>query len=282
MRLGRRRGLARLASLGLAMTSLTLAVALTGPPASATGRAVAPIPRPPRGMHLAFADTFAGAALNPTRWDTCYPWANTGAGCTNFGNPELEWDLPSQVQVANNALHLVASRVPTAGTTRAGAPMTYSWRSGMVTTNHSFEFTYGYVAVRARVPKGFGFWSAFYLLPQSQQWPPEIDIAEAYGAETTAMSVTLHPIGGDQYPHIVQTPDLSAGFHTYAVDWEPGSITWFFDGRPVDRYIGERSPSEPMYFVADLALAPVFGVPPSAALPPTASLDIQSVAIYQH
>ena len=233
-------------------------------------------------MRLIFSDHFAGSSLNTTGWDTCYPWATSGAGCTNFGNPELEWYLPSQDVVANNALHLQLSKTPTPGTNRTGQPMTYQWRSGIVSTYRSAEFTYGYVSVRARVPAGSGLWSALYLLPQSQQWPPEIDLAEIDGTMTNQYSVTFHPVRGNWIQNTVQTPDLSAAYHTYAVDWEPSSLTWYLDGKVVDRYQGALTPSEPMYFLADLAVESIFGNAPNASTPAKTSLDIQSVAIYQH
>ena len=233
-------------------------------------------------MHLVFNDDFTGTSIDPVKWDTCYPWANSGAGCTNFGNPELEWYLPSQDAVSGGALHLVLSKTPTSGTTRDGQPMVYQWRSGIVTTYHSLEFTYGFVTVKARLPRGSGLWSALYLLPKSQLWPPEIDIGEVSGSDTKHYSMTIHSGRGFQLPKTIGTADLSAGWHTYAIDWEPSSVTWYVDGKVVYRYQGDQTPSEPMYFVADLAVADFFGVEPSTSTPSTTSLDIRSVAIYQH
>ena len=241
-----------------------------------------PKPGSPPGMRLVFNDEFAGSSLDSSKWDPCYPWANTGVGCTNFGNPELEWYLPSQNTVSGNALHLNASKTATSGTTRDGQPKKYDWRSGMVTTYHSFQFTYGYVAVRARVPKGDGLWSGLFLLPRSEAWPPEIDIAETYGDDTNKFNVVLQPAQGPQFPTSVSAPsDLSTGYHTYAVDWEPSSITWSIDGKTVHRYTGDRSPSEPMYLVADLAVANLFGIGPTASSPSQGSLDIAAVSIFQ-
>jgi beta-glucanase (GH16 family) len=232
-------------------------------------------------MSLRFSDNFGGSSLNTSKWDTCYPWANSGAGCTNYGNPELEWYLPAQAQVSGNALHLVATQAATDGTTRAGQPTTYPWRSGMVTTFHSFEFTYGYVQVTARIPKGDGFWPTLWLLPQSEAWPPEIDFQESHDADTYSNSSTFHPVQGGQYQQVYTSPtDLSTGWHTYAVNWQPQSITWYVDGHTVFTHTGSDVPSEPMYFLANLAISGSED-PPSASTPPSASFDIQSVQIYQ-
>ena len=249
-------------------------------PAPAPAPAPAAQP-PPTGMRVAFSEDFAGSSLDTSKWDTCYPWANSGTGCTNFGNNEMEWYLPEQAQVSGGALHLVATQEPTAGSTRSGQPASYPWRSGIVTTYHSLEFTYGYIEVVARVPGGDGFWPTLWLLPQSQAYPPEIDFEESYGNDTFAMFPNFHSTTTGQHQGSVRfATDMSAGFHTYAVDWEPGSLTYYADGKVVHTYNGSDVPSERMYVLANLAISGVY--PPSASTPTSASLDIDRVRVYQH
>jgi len=235
---------------------------------------------PPRDMHLVFADDFSGPSLDLDKWDTCYPWADQVQGCTNFGNPELEWNLPSQVRLSDGALHLVSEQIPTPGTTRDGAPKTYDLRSGMVTSYRAFAFEHGYVSVRARAPKGEGLWTAFFLLPVTQKWPPEIDIAEVFGNDTKSVHVVHHPLSGPQNVRNVKMRDASKGWHTFAVNWEPDSITWYVDGKRIFRFRG-KTPAEPMYFLANLAVAYLFGAGPKFGPPALASVDIDKVEIYQ-
>ena len=231
---------------------------------------------------MVFSDNFSGSALDTSKWDTCYPWADSGAGCTNYGNPELEWYLPAQDQVSGGALHLVASETPTNGTTQNGQPTTYAWRSGILTTFKSLDFTYGYVQVTARIPKGDGLWPTLWLLPQNETWPPEVDFQESVDGSTYTTTSTFHPSAGGQDQQAYTSPtDLSAGWHTYALDWEPGSLTWYVDGHQVFAHAGSDVPSQPMYFLANLAVSGNFD-PPTSSTPSTASLDIQSVQIYQH
>ena len=59
---------------------------------------------PPTHSPLIFDDGFDGADLDRSKWGTCYPWFKT-TGCTNHGNPELEWYLPEQVSVQGGVLH---------------------------------------------------------------------------------------------------------------------------------------------------------------------------------
>jgi beta-glucanase (GH16 family) len=76
--------------------------------------------------------------------------------------------------------------------------------------------------------------------------------------------------------------DLSAGYHTYAVDWEPGSITWYLDGQ-AEYTVTSGVSSEPMYFIADLDVDGRTGkANPDASTPSSASFDIESVQIWQH
>lgn len=257
-----------------------LAVALLPNAVGAAGSTAVRRAGPPSGMQLVFSDTFSGSALDAAKWDTCYPWADSAAGCTNFGNPELEWMLPSQVQVAGNGLHLVSEAAPTPGTTRDGAPHTYSYRSGLISSYRSFAFQYGYVEVRARPPAGEALWTAFWLLSTTQKWPPEIDIADFVGRDTSTVHVVYHPVAGRQHIRSVHVGNQSQGFHTYALDWEPHSISWFVDGKQIDTFQG-RTPTGRMYVLADLAIAYLAGAKRAAGPPPTASLDIASVAVYQ-
>src|SRR5439155_13543740 len=102
------------------------------------------------GKKVAFDDFFSGTRLDRSRWNTCYPWwPDQAKGCTNEGNVELEWYLPSQVTVSKGALHLTARRDPVTVTVR-GRRKTYPFRSGMVTTAGHFSFEYGIVSMRAR------------------------------------------------------------------------------------------------------------------------------------
>jgi beta-glucanase (GH16 family) len=268
--------------LGLTQTSGAAKPIHFRPPTTAQPVAVSSDP-PYAGMSLVFNGSFAGRDLNSSQWQTCYPWGDSGSGCTNFGNSqEIEWYLPSQVQVSNGALHLIAQETPTLGTDQTGAAETYPYRSGIVTTYGSFSFTYGYVQVVARIPGGTGTWPTLWLLPTAKtatgwQWPPEIDIMQDFGSDNTISCNLLWGSAAnvqDTYQWVTSQTDLTNGWHTYGLAWEPGSLTWYLDGQVVDSLTGNEIPDQPMYFLANLAID---GLGSS-----TSSFDIQSVQIYQN
>lgn len=277
-------GAAVLVVAGLALWGLFPAGAHRQP--AAPGRSDTPAravasPRPsvpdpaavPTGWRLTFDARFSGSALNTSVWATCYPWMDLTAGCTNFGNREYQWFVPSQDRVSGGALHLVAQQIPTAGRTASGGPAEYSCRSGMVTSYPGFRFKYGYLQVVARLPSAAGMWSALWLAAANLRWPPEIDLLEHWGKHT---GLYFHPLGAVQIGSHPATADLSAGWHTFGLRWTPGQLVWFIDGRTV-MSVRHRVPDQVMYFVADLAEYK----PPGTVGPCTGTLLIRSVRVWQ-
>ena len=204
------------------------------------------------GPQPTFASDFSGSRLNTKIWGTCYPWAHTKAGCTNFGNTEYEWYLPSQVRVSGGVLHLVAQRILTVGRNAQGAPMHYSCRSGMVTTYPGFRFKYGYVQVVAQVPGGPGLWPALWLVAANLRWPPEIDMLEHYGPPDVRTDVAVHPVGAPAVTKFMDIANLTSGWHTFGLSWTSSRLVWFIDGTAV-LTVSHHIPHQPMYLIANLA-----------------------------
>jgi beta-glucanase (GH16 family) len=213
---------------------------------------ISPTPGAPRaGMQLIFEDDFNASELDAAKWMPCYPWEN--GGCTNDGNHEMEWYLPGNVDLADGLLRLRADKQEVT----APDGRTFPYTSGMVSSFKRFDFTYGYIEMRAKMPAGKGMWPAFWLLPSTEEWPPEIDILEVLGHQTNVVYTTLHYKLEGQ-PHLsigssYESEDFAADFHIFAADWRPGEITWFVDGNPVYR-VTNNIPAQPMYILANLAV----------------------------
>jgi beta-glucanase (GH16 family) len=247
-----------------------------------TGVKHSPVPNlPPPDTQLSFAATFTGSTLDTQVWATCYWYVSPGSGCTHLGvYPENEWYLPSQDEVSDGALHLIASSVPTSGTNSKGKTEIFPCRSGMVTTDPSFRFTYGYVQIVARIPKGRNTWPALWMLPANQaEVLPEIDLMEVIGTQTNRPAVAFHPTVGPQQRLALKTADLSTGWHTFGLNWEPGSITWYIDGKAVFTVVN-NVPSQPMYILANLAVTNAF-LPLQLPGSCSGSLSIRSIKVWQ-
>lgn len=209
---------------------------------------------------LRFAEDFNAPGLDGTRWTTCYWWDD--AGCTNKGNAELQWYLAENALVAGGLLELVARQEPVEIDGE-----TYPYTSGMVTSGRyyderdapdRFSFTYGYVEVSAKIPKGRGLWPAIWLLPSNHTSVPEIDVMEALGDATNTLEMHYHFRQQDEKRNVgksLVTSDLSTAFHRYGVEWSTKGIRWYLDDREVWR-IGHDVPiaAGPMYLLINLAV----------------------------
>ena len=114
----------------------------------------------------------------------------------------------------------------------------YQYTSGLISTRSSFAQTYGYFEVRAKLPAGDGMWPAFWMVPASGAWPPELDIFEQLGHDTNTLYATKHSgVGGTNVWHTdtLWVPDTSAAFHTYGLYWDQTNLIWYVDGTEVDR-----------------------------------------------
>jgi beta-glucanase (GH16 family) len=211
-----------------------------------------------------FSDRFTGSTFDTADWSTCYYF-----GCTNKGNNELEWYRASQVTVHDNTVSLRVVPKQINGK---------QYVSGMLSSYGKFSFRYGYVQIVAKLPLGRGLWSSFWTEPESGAWPPEIDIFENW-AQADSVNLYVHFGAADHFDHsTVYLPTASSAFHTYGVDWEPGSISWYVDGFLWAHFA--VSITQPEYLIADLAVDGK--LPPNSAVRFPQSLVIRSIEVWQH
>ena len=114
------------------------------------------------------------------------------------------------------------------------------YTSGRVNTQNKHDFTYGIFEARVKVPKGKGYLPAFWLMSTDEnvygQWPRcgEVDIMEIHGSETTTNYGTIHygePHAQSQGMFKLDDASYAEEYHTFAVEWLPGKINWFVDGK---------------------------------------------------
>lgn len=236
----------------------------------------------PAGWQLTFDPSFSGSTLDTSTWATCYSPSDGSAGCTNNPSTENEWYLPSQVSVSGGTLNLTAKQETTQGTSSSGAPMTYDCRSGMVTSEPSFNFTYGLIQVTAKLPYGPGLWPALWLEPSNGDWPPELDIMEHWYSEQDYKVYEHFTNAKDYLGGPVTTPvNLSAGFNTFSLLWTSSRVTWYLDGTQVYTTT-EHVPQQAMYFIANVAdRNPANGTTALVSGGCTGTMQISSVKVWQ-
>lgn len=121
------------------------------------------------------------------------------------------------------------------------------YTSAKIWTRYDQSWKYGKFEMRAMLPAGRGTWPAFWMMPTTSAyggWPNsgEIDIMEHVGYDMNEIHGTIHTErfwgsngrGGSATILVTQEivpPMLVAEeFHTYGIEWDETSITWFFDG----------------------------------------------------
>ncbi len=200
---------------------------------------------------LIFSDEFSGTSLDSSKWIPCYPYWD-GQGC-NHGDAELQWYQPQNITFSGGIMNLIGKKE----SKQASNGKTYEYTAGMVSSAGKFTETYYYMEMRAKSPKGKGYWPAFWTLPADETWPPEIDVMEILGHEPNVAHTTYHWIdGGHQEKGQANTgADLSADYHVYAADWRADAIIWYIDGKEVYRYTDvSKITNKPMYMLVNLAI----------------------------
>jgi beta-glucanase (GH16 family) len=267
--------------------------------------------------NLIWQDEFEGAQLDPAKWD-----CDIGNGfyaydakqwISGWGNNELQYYTrdPGNVFVKDGLLHLRAVKESLHGCGYTSARIKSRRRDGAPL----FQHTYGRYEIRAKLPLGRGLWPALWMLPQEERYggwaaSGEIDILEARGQEPTKVLGTLH--FGSRWPAnasaggetILTNGTTIADFHVYALEWEPGAIRWYLDGRcyatqtnwwsssrveggkgAAPRSEADLNPwpapfDQPFHLIMNLAVGGRLLGPPEATTPFPAELLVDYVRVY--
>ena len=227
--------------------------------------AMALLPAPALASTLTWSDEFNGSALDTSIWRVALPWGNS----TNPGASELEHYYSSSVTSGGGYLNL--------RTTNLGTDPAFPYESGAVTSLNRAKFGYGYVEMRAKLPRTKGMWPALWMI--DYEVSHEIDIMEMLGDNPNKVYMTYHQKGlGEVYSSSFTGPDFSADYHIFAVDWQPDSITWYIDGVQRARYTGVVK-SNPLYICANTAVGGWAGAPDAKTVFPQ-NYSINYIRVY--
>lgn len=215
-------------------------------------------------------DDFTGTALDPTKWAP--EPTNTPP------NGELQAFTPGtkNISVANSLLSITARKEAYGGK---------QYTSGKITTKGLFEFTYGKIEARMKIPAGQGLWTAFWGMGNDVWevgWPAcgEFDVVEVINGDETAVG-SLHAPNYDKSIW-KKFPGLHNDFHVYSLDWTPGQFTWAVDDS-VYAYQSYSSPYDhPFYLILTLSVGGSWPGPPNSSTPFPSSLLVDWVKVTPH
>lgn len=157
-----------------------------------------------------------------------------------WGNDELQYytSEPANAWVKDGMLHIRALKESLHGCGYTSARLKSRKRDG----TSLFSQKYGRFEFRAKLPTGRGVWPALWMMPLEEKYggwasSGEIDVMEARGQEPNKVLGTLH--FGALWPanaqsskdYVLPGGGTIADFHVYALEWEPGEMRWFVDGR---------------------------------------------------
>ena len=159
-------------------------------------------------------------APDPAKWSY-----DIGAG--GWGNNEIQTYTNNSVNswVENGKLIIQAKKL---GTT---------WTSARLLTKNTYNFKYGRVVFRAKLPVGSGTWPALWMLGSnfaSISWPAcgEIDVMEHVGKDPGFIHNSIHT--PSSYGNTVNTGQryistANSAFHNYQITWTYNKIEFMID-----------------------------------------------------
>lgn len=223
---------------------------------------------------LKFSDEFnIDGAPDATKWTY-----DLGAG--GWGNSELQTYTSNadNVIVSDGKLKITAKK---AGT---------GYTSTRLKSEGKYEFTYGKVEVRAKLPSGGGTWPAIWMLGSdyaTNTWPGcgEIDIMEHKGNEPNVIHGTLHypgHSGGNGNGSTKTITNASSDFHIYKAIWSPATVKLYIDDVLFHTVANDSSLpfNKDFFMILNVAMGGTFGGAVDPAFDQS-SMEVDYVRVYQ-
>jgi len=228
---------------------------------------------------LFWAEEFDGASLDLSVWNY-----KLGDGCPNlcgWGNNEPQIYTKENVTVSGGTLKIKATLDDTI------------YHSSRITTEKKFEFQYGRLETRVKLPKGAGLWPAVWMLGSNikeKSWPlcGEIDVVEWIGRDPDSLFTSLHTKAS--HGNTINTKKTfiaDAGeWHTYGCDWNEDRIIFSLDGKTVYTFQPKEKTEEiypftqPFYLLVNMAVGGNFGGAIDDSIFPQ-TLEVDYIRVYK-
>ena len=230
-------------------------------------------------LSLVWAEEFEiDGKPNLDNWDY-----EIGRGNNGWGNNEAQYYTAraSNIYVENGILKITAKKENYYGA---------AYTSARIITKGKFEFKYGIIEVRAKLPSGGGTWPAIWMLGANFEavgWPScgEIDMMEHVGNDQNKIHGTLHypgNSGGNGNTNSAIVPNVSSEFKVYKTIWNENEIKFYTDDLLIHSFSNNSSVpfNHPFYMILNVAMGGSFGGQIDSAFTES-SMEIDYIKVYQ-
>ena len=166
-----------------------------------------------------------------------------------------------------------------------------AFTSARIKSENLYEFTYGRVEIRAKLPSGGGTWPALWALGANFDtvgWPDcgEIDIMEHVGNSPNITSSALHypgNFGGTAVTGSIPISTATSEFHNYTVEWTPDSIKFVVDDEFIHTSFVNSSATPfnaDFFFIMNIAMGGTLGGAIDSAFTQD-TMEVDYIRVYQ-
>ena len=155
----------------------------------------------------------------------------------NIGNGDNGWGNAEEQFYTSRAENVIVEDGLLKITAKAESYSGHDYTSARLLTENKFDFTYGRIEIRAKLPEGAGTWPALWMLGSNFStvgWPAcgEIDIMEHWGTNPGRISSATHTpssFGGTVNVGDTTVNDFSTAFHVYSLEWTADKLDFYVD-----------------------------------------------------
>ncbi len=165
--------------------------------------------------------------------------------------------------------------------------------------NSKFNFKYGRIDVRAKLPQGAGTWPAIWMLgtsygnnwiPKTMSWPDcgEIDVMEHWGNKANVVHGSIHTIssnGATVNTETILRDSIFSDWRVYSMNWSPNQISFLVDGflfytyKPDVKNATTWPFDDPQFILLNVAMGGIFPIDPGFI---ESTMEIDYIRVYQN
>jgi beta-glucanase (GH16 family) len=244
------------------------------------------------GWKLTWSDEFNGpdgSAVDPTKW-------KHDVGGTGWGNGELEYYTDGTQNAVVQGGYLVVTATVQGASQHKCSYGTCRYTSARLLTQGLFSQQYGRFEARAQMPSGKGLWPAIWALGDNiatVRWPTcgEIDFMETIGTDVSTNHGSLHMpsnYGPTGTYKLANGASFADAFHTFAIEWEPGTIRFYVDDQLYETRNKSSVPGadtwefeHPFFLLVNVAVGGQWPGSPDSTTTFPQTLKVDYVRVYQ-